>query len=38
MNISILPPSINQSGYSFLVEKSSGTIQPGAIKGVGVAG
>ncbi|PLR79511.1 DNA polymerase III subunit alpha [Bacillus canaveralius] len=35
MDISILPPSINKSGYSFLVEKDSIRYSLAAIKGVG---
>ena len=35
MNISLLPPSINNSGYSFLVEKDSIRYSLAAIKGVG---
>lgn len=37
MKLSILPPSINYSGYSFLVEKESIRFSLSAIKGVGVA-
>ncbi|MCQ6273422.1 DNA polymerase III subunit alpha [Bacillus sp. V3B] len=36
MNISILPPSISKSGYSFLPEKDGVRYSLGAIKGVGV--
>ncbi len=35
MNISLLPPSINRSGYSFLVEKAAVRYSLAAIKGVG---
>ncbi|MDZ5472495.1 DNA polymerase III subunit alpha [Bacillus sp. 31A1R] len=37
MDISILSPSINQSGYSFLVENGSIRYSLAAIKGVGIA-
>ncbi|GLB58485.1 DNA polymerase III subunit alpha [Cytobacillus sp. NCCP-133] len=37
MGLSILPPSINHSGYSFLVEKDSVRYSLAAIKGVGAA-
>lgn len=37
MNLSILPPSINHSGYSFIVEKESIRFSLAAIKGVGLA-
>lgn len=37
MKLSILPPSINYSGYSFLVEKESIRFSLSAIKGVGLA-
>ncbi|MBT2689352.1 DNA polymerase III subunit alpha [Bacillus sp. ISL-47] len=37
MGLSILSPSINQSGYSFLVEKDSIRYSLAAIKGVGAA-
>jgi len=35
MNISLLPPSINHSGYSYLVEKGGVRYSLAAIKGVG---
>lgn len=35
MNLSILPPSINNSGYSFLVERDSVRYSLAAIKGIG---
>ncbi|WP_449621467.1 DNA polymerase III subunit alpha [Robertmurraya sp. Marseille-Q9965] len=37
MDIPLLPPSINQSGYSFLVEKEGIRYSLAGIKGVGVA-
>ncbi len=37
MNLTLLPPSINSSGYSFLVEKESIRYSLSAIKGVGLA-
>lgn len=37
MGIKVLPPSINQSGYSFLVEKNHVRYSLAAIKGVGIA-
>lgn len=37
MNITLLPPSINRSGYSFLVEKGAVRYSLAAIKGVGAA-
>jgi DNA polymerase III subunit alpha len=37
MGIAILPPSINQSGYTFLVEKNAIRYSLTAIKGIGVA-
>lgn len=37
MGIGLLPPSINQSGYSFLVEQNGIRFSLAAIKGVGVA-
>lgn len=37
MNLDILPPSINKSGYSFLVEKAGIRFSLAAIKGVGIA-
>ncbi|MFE8703730.1 DNA polymerase III subunit alpha [Cytobacillus sp. FJAT-54145] len=36
MDISILPPSINQSGYTFLVEKKAIRYSLSAIKGIGI--
>lgn len=37
LNIPLLPPSINKSGYSFLAEKDGIRYSLGAIKGVGIA-
>lgn len=37
MNIKLLPPSINKSGYSFLADKEGIRYSLAAIKGVGVA-
>lgn len=37
MNLKILPPSVNSSGYSFLVEKESIRYSLAAIKGLGAA-
>lgn len=37
MNIHLLPPSINHSGYSFLAEKEGIRYSLAAIKGVGIA-
>lgn len=37
MNIQILPPSINQSGYTFLVEKGGIRFSLSSIKGIGIA-
>jgi DNA polymerase III subunit alpha len=37
MNIDLLPPSINHSGYSFLAEKEGIRYSLAAIKGVGIA-
>ncbi|QED48911.1 DNA polymerase III subunit alpha [Cytobacillus dafuensis] len=37
MNIKILPPSINNSGYTFLVEKDAIRYSLSAIKGLGVS-
>lgn len=37
LGIKVLPPSINQSGYTFLAEKDSIRYSLAAIKGVGVA-
>jgi DNA polymerase III subunit alpha len=37
MNVSLLPPSINRSGYTFLAEEEAIRFSLSAIKGVGIA-
>ena len=37
MNVSVLPPSINRSGYTFLAEEEAIRFSLSAIKGVGIA-
>ena len=37
MNVSVLPPSINRSGYTFLAEEEAIRYSLSAIKGVGIA-